>query len=80
MAIASEIKEELSMNKANSGGEGKLSTILVNQPKANKECCNWSEYLYLCYPIIFHVIKSILINMNVTVLALSHLFQAWIYL
>ena len=40
MAIASEIKEELSMNKANSGGEGKLSTILVNQPKANKECCN----------------------------------------
>lgn len=39
MSIASEIKEELTMNKSNSGGEGKLS-ILVNQPKANKECCN----------------------------------------
>lgn len=58
MAIASEIKEELNMNKANSGGEGKLSTILVNQPKANKECCNWSEYLYLCYSSHLRDIKT----------------------
>jgi hypothetical protein len=39
MSIAGEIREELNNNK--DGKEGKVSTLLINQPKENnKQCCS----------------------------------------